>query len=72
LDPFYDNGNPRFRGDTVDGLMQGYWEFYRRDGSLMRSGTFVNDIQVGEWSTYLRDGTVHKVTDFGYPSGANE
>jgi antitoxin component YwqK of YwqJK toxin-antitoxin module len=44
--------------------MHGYWEFYRKDGSLMRSGTFDEDKQVGSWTTYARDGSAVKVTDF--------
>lgn len=61
----YDNGNRRYSGETVNGQMHGYWEFFRRDGSLMRSGTFDHDVQVGTWTTTDRTGTIVKVTDFG-------
>lgn len=64
-DPFYDNGSPRFVGDYLDGLMHGPWQFFRKDGSLMRSGSFDRDVQVGEWTTYDRSGIVVKVTQFG-------
>jgi antitoxin component YwqK of YwqJK toxin-antitoxin module len=63
--PFYENGLPRFKGECQNGKMHGYWEFYRKDGSLMRSGTFDEDKQVGTWTTYARDGSVVKVTNFG-------
>ena len=43
----YDNGNVRFRGANVDGKMHGPWKFFRRDGSLMRSGSFSRGAQVG-------------------------
>ena len=62
--PFYENGLPRFKGEYKDGKMHGYWEFYRKDGSLMRSGTFDLDKQVGLWTTYSRDGRVVKETNF--------
>jgi antitoxin component YwqK of YwqJK toxin-antitoxin module len=62
--PFYENGLPRFKGEYLNGKMHGYWEFYRKDGSLMRSGTFDEDKQVGSWTTYARDGSAVKVTDF--------
>lgn len=62
--PLYDNGLPRFKGDYLDGLMHGYWEFYRKDGSLMRSGTFERDKQVGIWKTFDRDGNLVKETNF--------
>jgi antitoxin component YwqK of YwqJK toxin-antitoxin module len=61
----YDNGNVRFRGWNVDGEMHGEWSFYRRDGSLMRSGRFERGRQVGVWRTFDRTGAAVKETDFG-------
>ena len=43
----YDNGNVRFRGANLKGKMHGPWKFFRRDGSLMRSGSFDRGTQVG-------------------------
>ncbi len=60
----YDNGLPRFKGEYLDGLMHGYWEFYRKDGSLMRSGTFDRETQVGTWKTFDREGKLVKETNF--------
>ena len=62
--PLYDNGLPRFKGEYQSGKMHGYWEFYRKDGSLMRSGTFELDRQVGVWKTFDRDGRIVKETNF--------
>jgi antitoxin component YwqK of YwqJK toxin-antitoxin module len=42
--------------------MAGFWEWFRKDGSLMRSGSFTNGEQVGEWTTYDKTGRVVKVT----------
>ncbi len=56
--PFYENGLPRFKGDYLDGEMHGLWEFYRKDGSLMRSGEFDRGAQIGMWRTYDRDGNL--------------
>ena len=50
------------KGQRIDGVMTGYWEWFRKDGTLMRSGTFANGVQVGEWTTYDRNGKVVKVT----------
>lgn len=55
--PFYANGLPRFKGEYLDGQMHGYWEFFRKDGSLMRSGSFHLGSQVGVWKTFNRDGS---------------
>jgi antitoxin component YwqK of YwqJK toxin-antitoxin module len=62
--PFYENGLPRFKGDFQNGKMHGFWQFFRKDGSLMRSGHFDEDRQVGAWTTYARDGSVVKETDY--------
>ena len=64
VDPFYDNGKPRFKGDYLKGEMDGFWEFFRKDGSLMRSGSFDNGKQVGIWKTFDRDGNLVKETKF--------
>lgn len=59
----YDNGNVRFRGANLEGAMHGPWQFFRRDGSIMRSGSFDRGQQVGTWRTYDRLGKVLKETD---------
>jgi antitoxin component YwqK of YwqJK toxin-antitoxin module len=64
----YDHGGPKHRGFTLDGKMHGVWEFYRRDGSLMRSGEFNRGQQVGTWRTFNRSGAVVKETLFPPPS----
>jgi antitoxin component YwqK of YwqJK toxin-antitoxin module len=60
----YENGQVRFRGANLDGEMHGRWEFFRKDGSLMRSGSFERGRQVGRWQTYDRAGRVVKETVF--------
>ena len=53
------------KGSHLDGKMHGAWEFYRTDGSLMRSGEFDRGKQIGVWRTFERSGRVVKETDFG-------
>ncbi|MDP9204929.1 MAG: hypothetical protein M3P12_05655 [Gemmatimonadota bacterium] len=60
----YDNGKVRFRGAKLDGKMHGRWEFFRRDGSRMRSGPFERGKQIGVWRTFDRSGKVLKETEF--------
>lgn len=60
----YDNGGPKHRGARLDGEMHGEWEFYRRDGSLMRSGEFDKGRQVGVWRTFDRSGGVVSEREF--------
>ena len=62
---FYDNGFLKHRGRIKNGEMYGAWEFFRRDGSPLRSGRFDRGDQVGLWTTFDRAGAPHRVTDFG-------
>jgi antitoxin component YwqK of YwqJK toxin-antitoxin module len=64
----YSDGGVRYRGFQLDGEMHGAWEFFRKDGSLMRNGEFERASQVGVWRTFDRSGRVVKETEF--PKGA--
>lgn len=46
----------------VDGKPNGYWEWYRLDGTIKRSGYFLKGEPVGEWITYDTEGKVYKVS----------
>lgn len=50
------------RGQTLDDLPTGYWEWFRKDGTKLRSGHFERGEQVGEWTTYDAAGRIYKVT----------
>lgn len=60
---YHKDGTVRAKGMTVDGVPTGYWEWFRKDGSRLRSGHFDgNGEQVGEWTTYDRDSKPYRVT----------
>ena len=59
---FYGNGFLKARGSMKAGALHGYWEWFRKDGTIMRSGNFKNGQNVGEWITYDSGGKVYKVT----------
>lgn len=61
---FYKNGAVKSRGKVKGKELHGKWEFFRLDGSLMRSGSFKNGEQSGEWITYDAQGKVVKRTQF--------
>ena len=43
--------------------MYGPWKWYRRDGSLMRTGSLHLGEQTGDWTTFDRTGSpVHTTT----------
>ena len=60
----YANGALQSRGFTLDGDMHGAWEFFRTDGSVMRTGEFDRGRQVGTWRTFDRAGRLVKETRF--------
>jgi len=64
----YANGNLKMTGFHLEGEMHGAWEFFRTDGTIMRSGAFDGGRQVGTWRTFDRTGRVVKETDFGEPA----
>jgi antitoxin component YwqK of YwqJK toxin-antitoxin module len=60
----YPNGGVKLTGFLLDGEMHGAWEWYRLDGSVMRTGGFDRGKQIGVWRTFDRAGTLVKETDF--------
>lgn len=53
------------KGKIKDNQPDGYWEWYRLDGTKKRSGTFRKGEPVGEWTTYDAKGKKHKVSQRG-------
>ena len=62
FEKLHKDGSLGVAGQTMDGQPTGYWEWFRRDGSKLRSGHFDQGRQVGEWTTYDSSGRVYKVT----------
>jgi len=52
------------RGQTLDGEPTGFWEWFRKDGTRLRSGHFDKGVQVGAWTTYDAAGNAYRVTTF--------
>ncbi len=59
---YHKDGSIWGKGQMLGDQMHGYWEWFRKNGIIMRSGYFDNGQQVGEWTTYDKDGKVYKVT----------
>lgn len=61
---YHANGATRWsKGKIEDGQAVGYWEWYRPDGTLKRSGHFRAGEPVGEWVTYDASGAAYKTTN---------
>ena len=58
----YKDGSVKARGSMREGQLDGYWEWFRKDGTKMRSGHFAMGKQTGEWITYDAEGAPYKVT----------
>ena len=59
---YHNDGTTWAKGKMAGDVPEGYWEWFRKDGSIMRSGYFKDGKQTGEWTTYDRKGKVYKVT----------
>lgn len=59
---YHADGSLWAKGKTVNDQPDGYWEWFRKDGSKMRSGHFNVGERIGEWTTYDANGKVYKVT----------
>ncbi|MBA4268911.1 MAG: hypothetical protein C0447_05720 [Methylobacterium sp.] len=62
FEKLHKDGSLWARGQTVDDVPTGYWEWFRKDGTRLRSGHFQKGQQVGEWTTYDAKGEPYKVT----------
>ena len=59
---YHKDGSVWAKGQTANGVYVGYWEWFRLDGTRMRSGHLENGEQAGEWTTYDKKGQIYKVT----------
>lgn len=63
LNQYHANGQTIWsKGKIIDGVADGYWEWYLIEGTIKRSGYFEKGNQVGEWTTYDKEGKPVKVT----------
>ncbi len=61
---YHKDGSIWAKGKMTKAKMDGYWEWFRKDGTKMRTGYFKNGVQMGEWTTYDNKGRIVKVTNF--------
>ena len=61
---YHKDGSLWATGEMIKGVCEGYWEWFRKDGTKLRSGSFDNGKQVGEWITYDVQGKPYKTTRF--------
>jgi len=60
---YHANGKTMWsKGKMIDGNPDGYWEWYRLDGTIKRSGYFERGNPVGEWISYDSAGAKYSST----------
>lgn len=62
---FYGNGVLKASGKMKNDSLHGDWKWFRKDGVILRSGSFKVGKQVGVWITYDQKGKPYKKTNFG-------
>ena len=60
---YYKDGSVWAKGNMIDGVPSGYWEWFRMDGTKLGSGHYDRGQQVGEWVSYDKKGRKHRVTN---------
>ena len=55
---YHKDGSIWAKGKVMGRTPVGYWEWFRKDGTKMRSGSYQDGIQVGKWTTYDKMGAV--------------
>lgn len=61
---FFGNGRLKARGRMKGDVPTSSWEWFRKDGTRLRSGSFRAGRQTGTWTTYDQAGHPYKSTDF--------
>lgn len=61
---YHANGNTIWsKGKMVNDKPHGYWEWFRIDGTIKRSGYFELGEPIGDWNTYDSEGKLYKTTN---------
>jgi antitoxin component YwqK of YwqJK toxin-antitoxin module len=60
---YHKDGSVWAKGKLIGETMAGYWEWFRKDGTKLRSGYFEDGEQTGTWTTYDKNGDVYKMTE---------
>ncbi len=58
---YHNDGTVWAKGQMRGKVMEGFWQFFRKDGVITRSGFFTHGKQTGKWTTYDKKGRVYKV-----------
>lgn len=57
---YHKDGAIKAQGKCIDGLFEGRWEFFKKEGFLWNVGHFKHNQKHGQWTLYNPDGSVKK------------
>jgi uncharacterized protein YdhG (YjbR/CyaY superfamily) len=61
---YHKDGSLWAKGNMEGKNMEGYWQWFRKDGTKMRTGYFKTNKQIGDWKTYDKLEKLVKITNF--------
>lgn len=61
---YHSDGAVKARGKCIDGLFEGEWEFFKKEGFMWNSGSFKANKKHGTWIRYKADGSIEKEEQF--------
>ena len=57
---YHKDGKVKAQGKCINGVFQGRWEFYKKEGTLWNIGHFKDHKKHGKWTRYHADGSIEK------------
>ena len=67
----YENGQKKLEGRYRNGLKNGKWTWWNRDGSIVKRGTYKNQLMNGLWQFYFSNGNLKGKGQYRDGNGTN-
>jgi antitoxin component YwqK of YwqJK toxin-antitoxin module len=61
---YYDNGQVKSEGNTINSLNEGIWRWYYKDGKVQMQGLFSKGKREGAWKTFTRLGELKTESNY--------
>lgn len=62
---FYENGMPNLKCNYINGMYDGLYQKYNKDGLLIEQGHYRKGQKIGVWKRYLKRKKWYSICDFG-------
>jgi hypothetical protein len=61
------NGNISAKGNYLDDLENGHWEYYWPNGNIREKGSYFYGLKINEWASYSENGKFERNYDYWCP-----